>query len=259
MRTQLLFLFIFLHSFLTQNQIKIERTETTKHDNNFKLLKIDNLGNKYYLSDYYLLKRKDLLFSDSSMGLISKVDLYNPLKIKVWFLDFNSLVILDNFLNEITRINFNEIPSLGEIYDISSANDNSIWVFDETEMKIKKFDFFKRILIENIETKIEGEFLDFRSNYNYLWVITDSYFYKINYNGSIVYKSENSNSFNKIRLFKNDVILANNNQLIHFKNDEELFINIKHEKLFIKDFSVIDETLYIYDKDHLNKYLILNY
>ena len=141
MRTQLLFLFIFLHSFLAQNQIKIERTETTKHDNNFKLLKIDNLGNEYYLSDYHLLKRKDLLFSDSSMGLISKVDLYNPLKIKVWFLDFNSLVVLDNFLNEITRINFNEIPSLGEIYDISSANDDSIWVFDETDMKIKKFDF----------------------------------------------------------------------------------------------------------------------
>ena len=259
MRAQLLFLIVFFNSFLVQNQIKIEKIETKIHDDNFKLLKIDNLGNEYYLSDYQLLKRKDLLFSDSSMGFISKVDLYNPLKIKVWFLDFNSLVILDNFLNEITRINFNEIPTLGEIYDISSANDNSIWVFDETDMKIKKFDFFKKLLIENIETKIEGEFLDFKSNYNYLWVITDLYFYKINYNGSIIYKSENVNRFNKIRLFKNDVILANNNQLIHFKNDEELFIDIKHEKLFIKDFSVIDETLYIYDKDHLNKYLILTY
>ena len=259
MRVKLLFVFIFLQSFLAHNQIKIEKIETNRHDNNFKLIKIDNLGNKYYLSNYHLLKRKDLLFSDSSMGLISKVDLYNTLKIKVWFLNFNTLVILDNFLNEITRINFNEIPSLGEIYDISSANDNSVWVFDETDMKIKKFDFFKRLIIENIETKIEGEFLDFESNFNYLWVITDLYFYKINYNGSIIYKSENSDSFNKIRILKNDVILANNNQLIHFKNDEELFINIEHEKLFIKDFFVIDETLYIYDKDHLNKYLILSY
>ena len=167
MRVQLLFIFIFLQSFLAQNQIKIERTETSRHDNNIELIKIDNLGNKYYLSDYRLSKRKDLLFSDSSMGFISKVDLYNPLKIKVWFLDFNTLVILDNFLNEITRINFNEIDSLGEIYDISTANDNSIWIFDETDMKIKKFDFFKKLLIENIETKIEGEFLDFKSDYNY--------------------------------------------------------------------------------------------
>ena len=259
MRAQLLFLIVFFNSFLVQNQIKIEKIETKIHDDNFKLLKIDNLGNEYYLSDYQLSKGNDVSFSDKSMSFISKVDLYNSLKIKVWFLDFNSLVILDNFLNEITRINFNEIPTLGEIYDISSANDNSIWVFDETDMKIKKFDFFKKLLIENIETKIEGEFLDFKSNYNYLWVITDLYFYKINYNGSIIYKSENVNRFNKIRLFKNDIILANNNQLIHFKNDEELFIDIKHEKLFIKDFSVIDETLYIYDKDHLNKYLILNY
>ena len=259
MRAQLLFLIVFFNSFLVQNQIKIEKIETKIHDDNFKLLKIDNLGNEYYLSDYQLSKGNDVSFSDKSMSFISKVDLYNSLKIKVWFLDFNSLVILDNFLNEITRINFNEIPTLGEIYDISSANDNSIWVFDETDMKIKKFDFFKKLLIENIETKIEGEFLDFKSNYNYLWVITDLYFYKINYNGSIIYKSENVNRFNKIRLFKNDIILANNNQLIHFKNDEELFIDIKHEKLFIKDFSVIDETLYIYDKDHLNKYLILTY
>ncbi len=257
MRVKLLFFFIFLQSFLAHNQIKIEKIEKIRHDNNFILIKIDNLGNKYYLSDYHLLKRKDLLFSDSSMGLISKVDLYNPLKIKVWFQDFNSLIILDNFLNEITRINFNEIPLLGEIYDISSANDNSIWVFDETDMKIKKFDFFKRLIIKNIETKIEGEFLDFKGSYNYLWVITDLYFYKINYNGSIIYKSENSNRFNKVRIFKNDVILANNNKLIYFKNDEELFINIEHEKLFVKDFSVIDQTLYIYDKDYLNKYLIL--
>ena len=124
-------------------------------------------------------------------------------------------------------------------------------------MKIKKFDFFKRLIIKNIETKIEGEFLDFKGSYNYLWVITDLYFYKINYNGSIIYKSENSNRFNKVRIFKNDVILANNNKLIYFKNDEELFINIEHEKLFVKDFSVIDQTLYIYDKDYLNKYLIL--
>ena len=138
MRVQLLFIFIFLQSFLAQNQIKIERTETSKRDNSVELIKIDNLGNKYYLNDYRLCKRKDLLFSDSSMGFISKVDLYNPLKIKVWFLDFNTLVILDNFLNEITRINFNEIDSLGEIYDISTANDNSIWIFYETEMKIKK-------------------------------------------------------------------------------------------------------------------------
>ena len=257
MRAKLLFLFIFLNSLLAYNQTILKKIESSKYQNNFKLLKIDNLGNEYYLVDNKLLKKNELLFSDSSMGFINKADAYSPLKIKVWFLDYNTLIILDNFLNEITRINFNNISKFTQIRDVSPANNNSVWAFDEIEMKIKKFDFFKQIFIENIETKIDGSFINFQSNYNYLWVLTDEFFYKINYNGSIIYKSENTNGYNKISLFKNDVILASNNQLVHFKNDEELFINIKHEKLFIKDFSVINETLYIYDKDHLNKYLII--
>ena len=44
MRVKLLFVFIFLQSFLAHNQIKIEKIETIRHDNNFKLIKIDNLG-----------------------------------------------------------------------------------------------------------------------------------------------------------------------------------------------------------------------
>ena len=220
------------------------------------MLKIDNLGDKYYLGNNILLKKKNLLFSDSSMGLITKTDLYNPLKIKIWYLDFNTLVILDNFLNEITRVNFNEISSLSEITDISSAHDNSVWVYDEADMTIKKFDFFRRKFLEQVETKIDGNFINLTSDYNYLWVLTDEFFYKINYNGSIIYKTENNANYKKISLYKNDAILANYSELVLFENDKELFVNIKHEKLFIKDFFVINETLYIYDKDHLNKFLI---
>ena len=75
----------------------------------------------------------------------------------------------------------------------------------------------------------------------------------------IIFKAENKNEFSRIGFYKNDVILSNNKELFHFKNEEKLFIKINLEKLFIKDFFVIDETLYIYDKDHLNKYLILTY
>ena len=97
-----------------------------------------------------------------------------------------------------------------------------------------------------------------KSNYNYLWVLTEKFFYRINYNGSIIFKIENKSGYNRIGFYKNDVILSNNEELFHFKNEEELFVKINLEKLFIKDFFVIDETLYIYDEDFLNKYLILS-
>ena len=86
MRAQLLFLFIFFVSFTTQNQILLEKIESSKYENNFRLLKVDDMGNKYYLDNNKFLKKNDLSFSDLSMGLISKADLYNPLKIKIWYL-----------------------------------------------------------------------------------------------------------------------------------------------------------------------------
>ena len=97
-----------------------------------------------------------------------------------------------------------------------------------------------------------------KSNYNYLWVLTDKYLYKINYNGLIIFKKENKIGSKKIGFYKNDILLSNESELYHLENNNKLFTKIKLEKLFIKDFFVINETLYIYDKDHLNKYLILS-
>jgi len=259
MRLKLLFLFIFLNSFLAYNQITLDKIDNIKINDSYQLISIDNIGELYFLEDDILRKGEDYVFSDSSIGPLSKVDFYNNFKLKLWYSNYNTLVILDNFLNEITRVNFNEISSLYEISDISSANENNIWVFDESVTRIKKFDFFKKLLIDNIETQIDGKLIDMKSNYNYLWVLTKNFLYKINYNGLIIFKTENKNEFSRLGFYKNDVILSNNKELFHFKNEEELFIKINLEKLFIKDFFVIDETLYIYDKDHLNKYLILTY
>ena len=125
-------------------------------------------------------------------------------------------------------------------------------------MRIKKFDFFNQVFTENVQTEIDGNLIDMKSNYNYLWVLTDKYLYKINYNGLIIFKKENKIGSKKIGFYKNDILLSNESELYHLENDKELFTKIKLEKLFIKDFFVINETLYIYDKDHLNKYLILS-
>ncbi len=259
MRAQLLFLFIFLNSFLAYNQITLDKIDTVNYDNNYKLISVDNLGELYFLEGDKLKKGKNFVFSDSSLGLLSKVDFYNNFKIKVWYLDFKTLVILDNYLNEITRVEFNKFSSIFEITNISSANENNIWVYDESEMRIKKFDFFKKEFIYNVQTQIDGALIDMKSNYNYLWVLTDKYFYKINYNGLIIFKKENETEYSKIGFYKNDILLSDKSGLFHLKNDEEFFTKVNLDKLFIKDFFVINETLYIYDEDYLNKYLILSY
>ena len=259
MRAQLLLLTVFFNSFLAHNQITLNKIDKINYDYSTQLIWVDNLGESYFLEDNNLRKGEDYFFSDSSLGPITKVDFYNNFKLKVWYKDFNTLVILDNYLNEITRVQFNKASSVFEISDISSANENDIWVYDELDMRIKKFDFFNQVFIENIQTQIDGNLIDMKSNYNYLWVLTDKYLYKINYNGLIIFKKENRIGLTKIGFYKNDILLSNELELYHLEINKELFTKIKLQKLFIKDFFVINETLYIYDKDHLNKYLILSY
>ena len=78
----------------------------------------------------------------------------------------------------------------------------------------------------------------------------------INYNGTIISESKNL-GFNKVNFLKNNLLLTGSNNIYLFDIRDFTFQKINSEKLFIKDFFVINETLYIYDEDFLNKYLIL--
>ena len=78
----------------------------------------------------------------------------------------------------------------------------------------------------------------------------------INYNGTIISESKNL-GFNKVNFLKNNLLLTGSNNIYLFDIKDFTFQKINSEKLFIKDFFVVNETLYIYDEDFLNKYLIL--
>ena len=119
MRLKLLFLIVFFNSFLAHNQIILNKIESIKTNDSYELISADSLGELFFLEDNNLRKGEDYFFSDSSLGPITKVDFYNNFKLKVWYQDFNTLVILDNYLNEITRVEFNKASSVFEISDIS--------------------------------------------------------------------------------------------------------------------------------------------
>ena len=253
MRFQFFLFFIFTNIIFSQNELYLANIDTLKKDKEKKIVAIDKLGNEYSINENEISKNDNLFFSDFSLGNISSIDLYNPLKIKVWYGNYNTLIILDNFLNEITRVNFRYS---NEISHVSTSNENSVWTFDQLSMKIRKFDYINKTYAEGIELLLNENVIDIKSNYNFLWILTDNYFYMINYNGSIIYKSENK-QFKKISLYKNDVLLSNSNSIIYFNINDLEFKKINSEKLFLKDFFVINETLYIYNEDFINKYLIL--
>lgn len=256
MRVQFLFLLIFTNLIFSQNSSFLDKISSEKIMYDEKIIHTDMMNNIYYLSKSELSKNKKLFFSDFSLGDISKVDLFNPLKLKVWYKDYNIVVILDNFLNEILRVNFNNLNDPNEISHVSSSNENTIWVFDQLSMKIKKFDYIENSFVKGVEVLLKENIMDMNSNYNFLWVLTKNYFYMINYNGTIISESKNL-GFNKVNFLKSNILLTGSNNIYLFDIKDFTFQKINSEKLFIKDFFVVNETLYIYDEDFLNKYLIL--
>ena len=183
--------------------------------------------------------------------------MFNPLKIKLWYSDFSTLIVLDNNLNEILRTDFTSLYPDFEITEISSSNENIIWIFDQNNMMVKKYDFVKNKFVNSVQVQLNENVLDMKSDYNFLWLITKNWFYKINYNGSILMKKSIDN-FEKIHFYKNDILLYGNKNLFYFDTDDLSFKKIEWTKNISKDFFVINETLYIYVEDNLTKFLISN-
>ena len=249
------FLFIFFSS-TSQEKFYLEMTKKLiKHEDKIKL-HCDKFDNCYYLSNQELIKNNNERFNSVKIGEITKIDFYNPMEIKIWYEKFNMLILLDNKLNEIIKLDFNKLTDNIEVTNISNSNKNFIWIFDENNYEILKYDFFKKRILNNIKIKLTGKLHDIISDYNSLWILTSNELMKVDYNGLLDYKIQNSANFNKIRFFKKNIFLASDDS-VGYINEKELKINLfKIPKLFIKDFFVINESLYIYEEDFYNRFLI---
>ena len=90
MRFQFLLFFIFTNIIFSQNELYLANIDTLKKDKEKKIVAIDKLGNEYSINENEISKNDNLFFSDFSLGNISSIDLYNPLKIKVWYKNYKS-------------------------------------------------------------------------------------------------------------------------------------------------------------------------
>lgn len=66
------------------------------------------------------------------------VEAWNPLKIFVFYRDFQEYVFLDRFLTTASRFSFAEISSYVGLATISA--DNNLWLIDYSEFSLKKYD-----------------------------------------------------------------------------------------------------------------------
>ncbi|NGZ90003.1 hypothetical protein [Psychroflexus maritimus] len=253
--THLFFLVFF--SFLTVNAQQYTAELITKKPLDVgQFHGVDQKGNLYYERKGNLIKffdDEELEFRDLQLGKIHYVDYLNPLRLLVFYKEANTVVFLDNRMNELDRINFNFLKNNSNFDFVSMANDNSVWTFNIDVNELQVYDHRrKKILARSIP--IYDQVLLQKSNFNFCYLATENSFLKFNIYGSII------KQFNlKLKAFdtyKNRVLLKTQDQGYFLLNSAHELIPIDFPEISAEAFFLNDEKIYLYNKKELYIYTL---
>jgi hypothetical protein len=242
------------YSIPVRAQIEVSLLETAPLEAD-RLVNIDNLGNLYYLTDNALYKKsitETINYNNFQLGNVSSANAFNPLKINLFYKEFNTVIILDNRLSEMFKINFNEFHPLKNLSHTSTGNDNTIWLFDQNSQQLENFDY-KANSVRVRSLPVQGEVLDLKSNYNFCWLLTERALYIYNYFGSLLSKIDNE-GYSSIEEHNGNIYLLKDQSLFFMADGTTEIQPISLANLLIKQFLVTDESLYIYDGESLHRY-----
>jgi hypothetical protein len=249
------FLFLFIsYSIFSQETIETSFTKKTelKADT---FIASNNFETHYYIKNNALYNQSTnntLSYSNIQLGNITSANTFNPLKINVFYKDFNTAVILDNRLAEIFKIDFNTIKPYKSISHVSTGHDNTLWVFNQDTQQLELYDY--KVNTTRAQTlPIKSNILDIKSNYNYCWLLTKDTLLVYNYFGSLIQQIKNT-GYTSICESNGNLILKKDNSLLYLKKDTENIVPISTQNLLINQFFVTNETLYIYNNKILQQY-----
>lgn len=159
--------FIFIcYSFKFQTDVKPHIHFTEKNCQ----VKVDGFKNIYVITPNEITKYNNLgikqkTFSVKRYGKIDFVDVTNPLKILVYYKDFQQVVFLDNQLTSKSTMISLETMNLEQTSLICSSANNSFWIFDKQNNALQRFNDESKTLVKTGNLK---RILDIDLNPNYM-------------------------------------------------------------------------------------------
>lgn len=138
-----------------------------QNDSNFVLVRsfkgdianiaLDNLDNLYVISSTGQLKKFNsrgdsvgVFNGIRAYGMLSAIDVTNPLKPLLFYKDFSTVVVLDRLLANRVSLDLRRYNVL-QPTAVALSYDNNIWVFDQYDNKLKKLDESGNLLLETTD------------------------------------------------------------------------------------------------------------
>lgn len=224
-----------------------------------KIIGQDQFGFCYFILNAVLYKTKGsqaFEYKNISLGKITTIDIKNPLSILLYYENFNTVVLLDNQLNEVQKINFSENSSALLVGGIGIAAQNQIWVYDNLNQQIGLFNYLKNEY-KPISTPLTGKIKIYQANYNsYEWIDETNNWYSCDLFGKITNKGLVP-TFDHLIVESDDQIIYSHDHLLYqFNPAKKEFINIDILEKSFDNFDYKDQILSIFTPEGIINYKI---
>jgi len=247
MKISFLLLYFTLISSFSQKVV----TEFSLDANEF--IGVDNLEHIYYIKNNTLYKKitsKVFSFSNLHLGEITSVDIINPMKIVVFYKGFNSVILLDDKLNELTdAIDFNIALSKNISY-VATASNSNLWLFSEDDNRLEIFNYKTQKIVVSKQLESDFKYKMASSNYHNFWLISDEKMLLYNEYGSFI-KSLVPNlqdeKILKLISYRNNFVFQTNNGLFYLDDQNNIKSIPINSDFKIRDFSIHNNLLYFFD------------
>ena len=219
----------------------------------------DGFDNYFYVKDNILFKKKTsafLQYQNLSLGKLTKVDITNPLKIVLYYEEFNAVIIVDNQLNEIQKIDFskNEIPIVASAVGISGQN--QLWVYNTLNQQIGLYDINTNIY-KNLGVPIKENFNYYQTDFNYFnWIDAQNQWMTCTIYGRVFLHGKVSNSSQIQFIDTNKILYSSNNRLYIKDIDTNVLSEIEIVEKSFEKFYYKDQILSIFTNKEISNYNI---
>ncbi|GAB5401548.1 MAG: hypothetical protein Aureis2KO_31330 [Aureisphaera sp.] len=240
-----LLLLLFGCATLQAQQFELKTSQPLEAD---EFIGVDSYKHTYYIKEGVLHKKGSLgefVFQDYQLGPIAHVDIINPLNVVVFYAEVNTVVFLDNRLNETERINFNTISNFINVGAANNAGNNRLWLFNSDTQQLQLFDY--RTLRETVFSQpYEGVPKSMVSNFNDCYLLTEDRLWQVNIYGSLLSEKELT-GYERLVRYGDSLIGLKENKLYWIGSETVDPLEFQLAENQIKDLQLTQEFLYIYD------------
>jgi len=219
----------------------------------------DGMGNQYYIKNNVFSnqnKKEFWQYKNVSLGKITKIDIQNQLKIMLFYENFNTIILLDNQLNEAQKINFSENSTPILVSATGIASQNRLWIYNSLTQEIGLFDYLKNTF-QSITPLLSGNLKYYESDFNtFQWIDDKKNWYSVDVFGKISIVGKVSD-FDQVQLVSNQEILFSKDGKLFFQDlSKNSIYRIENVEKSFKNFYYKDQILAIFTNQGITNYKI---